>query len=83
MGAAHSEVHALVERLHAAADDFERDFDDPYRRGVAHQRMRDLVDEIDDVVHGLDRGPAIDLRDGEAPGEVPSDQARVAHERER
>jgi hypothetical protein len=59
------EVHALLDRLHASVDEFAEAFDDPYRRGVAHQRMRDLVDELERVTRAGE-GDEIDLRDAPA-----------------
>lgn len=67
-----AEMLALLDRLHAAADEFAAALDDPYRRGVAHQRMSELVDEIDRVARAMDRD-RIDLRD--RPAAVRSDGA--------
>ena len=68
-----AELLALLDRLHAAADEFADVLDDPYRRGVAHQRMSELVEEIDRVARALDRDQGIDLRD--RPAAVRSDGA--------
>jgi hypothetical protein len=57
------ELLALLDRLHAAADEFADALADPYRRGVAHQRMSELVEEIDRVARAMDREEGIDLRD--------------------